>query len=179
LRPLADGGRDGGRAVAARERLLADHSGTVAEVIDAADGVADGRGSPAGADALTGSLRAELDRRDATSRLLGALADAVDAVGGDLPHDPVPEPPYLAVTSRGPVLRATLEAGRLVVVVRVFRVARDPVRYVRTGGRPDEVVRVEFHADGDRVVAEPESTDERTDETGAGVNRRRNDEGAR
>lgn len=151
---MPDGGR--GRACAARERLLANHAGTVASVIDAADAVAEGRAPPTEPAAVTEPLRAELDRDDVTAALLDALADAAAAVGEELPHDPVPEPPYLAVTSRGPVLRATLDAGRLVVVVRAFRVARSPVRYVRAGDRPGEVLRVEFHADGDREVAGPE-----------------------
>ncbi|WP_336344475.1 hypothetical protein [Halalkalicoccus ordinarius] len=52
-------------------------------------------------------------------------------------------PPYVTVTSRGPVLRATLSSGRLVVRIVLFDVERDPVRYVRRGGRPEDVLRVE------------------------------------
>ncbi len=156
-RPVADGG---GRAAVARRRLLADHDDTVAGVIDAADEV-DAR---AGTESLTESsavtepLSAALARRDLPERLLDALADAVDAVGESLPHDPVPEPPYLTVTSRGPVLRATLPEGRLVVVVRVFRVERTGERrYVRSGETPAEVLRVEFHGP-EQTVAGPEDT---------------------
>jgi hypothetical protein len=67
----------------------------------------------------------------------------------------VPEPPYLAVTSRGPVLRATLPEGRLVVVVGVFTVERHGQRrYVRAGETPETVLRVEFHGPDVRAVAE-------------------------
>jgi hypothetical protein len=49
----------------------------------------------------------------------------------------------VTVTSRGPVLRATLPEDRLVVRIAVFAVERDPVRYVRRGRRPEEVLEVE------------------------------------
>ncbi len=150
--PLADGG---GRAAVARRRLLRGHADTLAGVIDAADEVTDGTARTE-SQAVTEPLSAALSDRDLPGRLLDALADAVDAVGESLPHDPVPEPPYLAVTSRGPVLRATLSEGRLVVVVGVFDVDRTgDRRYVRTGETPAEVVRVEFHGAGGREVAGP------------------------
>ncbi|WP_227131002.1 hypothetical protein [Halorubellus salinus] len=60
----------------------------------------------------------------------GVLATAVDAAGGHLQADPVPSPPYVAVTAEGVVLRATTDVGRVVVTVAPFAVERDPVRYV-------------------------------------------------
>jgi hypothetical protein len=72
--------------------------------------------------------------------VLGALA------GGRLQADPVPAPPYVVVTSVGPLLRATLEAGRLVVTVRAFRVERGDggTRYVRDATDPSAAVAVEL-----------------------------------
>lgn len=61
------------------------------------------------------------------------LATAVDAAGGHLQADPVPSPPYVAVTAEGVVLRATTDVGRVVVTVAPFAVERDPVRYVHRG----------------------------------------------
>lgn len=164
-RRLADGGD---RAAAARRRLLADHHGTLAGVIAAADAVVADRDGPATASAaVTDPLSTALDDRDLLEPLLSALADAADAAGGDLPHEPAAAPPYLTVTSRGPVLRATLDAGRLVVVVGVFAVERDsdghddsvapatPVSYRRGGDRPETVLTVEFHGDGGTTVAGP------------------------
>jgi hypothetical protein len=58
------------------------------------------------------------------------LATAVDAAGGTLQADPVPTPPYVAVTAEGVVLRATTDVGRVVVTVAPFAIERDPVRYV-------------------------------------------------
>jgi len=144
-----------GRATAARRRLLAGHADTLAGVIDAADAAVEEAEAPrTESTAVTGPLSAALDERGLPGRLLDALADAVDAVGESLPHDPVPEPPYFTVTSRGPVLRATLPAGRLVVVVGVFGVERDGERrYVRVGRTPAAVLRVEFHGPAGRTVA--------------------------
>lgn len=155
-RRLADGG-EGPAAV--RRRLLADHQDTLAGVVDAADAVAaDHDGPAADAEGVTGPLSAALERRSLLEPLLAVLATAADAVGTDLPHEPAAAPPYLTVTSRGPVLRATTDAGRLVVVGGVFAVERsgESVRYVRTGDRPAEVLTVELHRGGDRTVAGPD-----------------------
>jgi hypothetical protein len=79
---------------------------------------------------------------DAAPRVLAA---AVDAAGGHLQADPVPSPPYVAVTAEGVVLRATTDVGRVVVTVAPFAVARDPVRYVHRDADPGELVAVDVH----------------------------------
>lgn len=74
------------------------------------------------------------------------LASAVDAAGGSLQADPVPSPPYVAVTAEGLVLRASTDVGRVVVTVAPFAVEREPVRYVhRAVEDPGELVHVEIH----------------------------------
>lgn len=151
-RAAADGGRT--PAVAAREQLLAEHATTLSAVIGVADEVAAGRDGRRESAAVRETLSTALSAADLERPLLAALDDAVAAIGESLPHEPVPEPPYLAVTGRGPVLRATPAAGRLVVVVGVFAVERTPeVRYVRTGDTPAAVLRVEFHGEETTVVA--------------------------
>lgn len=77
------------------------------------------------------------------------LADAVDAAGGSLRADPVPNPPYVAVTSRGLVLRATTDVGRVVVTVAPFAVERDPVRYVHRDADPSDLLAVDVHPPAD------------------------------
>ncbi|WP_135828327.1 hypothetical protein [Halorussus halobius] len=117
----------------ARRHVRDAHAETVEAVLDCADSVADSWDGPATSDPgeVAGPLRAELDVRDAWARLPDVLAGAVRAAGFSLPASPVAAPPYVAATSRGPVLRATVPEGRLVLVVRAFAVERDPTRYVR------------------------------------------------
>lgn len=120
-------------AVAARAHLLAEHRETLQRVLDCADAVVAGWDGDATTDreAVTEPLRATLDRAGLLDRFPSLLAAAVRAGGGEVRGQPVAAPPYVAVTSRGPVLRATLAEGRLVVTVGTFEVERAPVRYVR------------------------------------------------
>nr|WP_240148806.1 hypothetical protein [Halorubellus sp. JP-L1] len=74
------------------------------------------------------------------------LADAVDAAGGSLRADLVPKPPYVVVTSRGLVLRATTDVGRVVVAVAPFAVERDPVRYALRDADAADLLDVRVHA---------------------------------
>lgn len=91
-------------------------------------------------DAVVGPLRAALQRAGLLDRFPVVLTDSVRAAGFSLPASPVPAPPYVVVTSRGPVLRATVDAGRLVVTFEVFTVERgETVRYVRTTDDPLDV----------------------------------------
>lgn len=127
-----------------RRRILADHGGTVRAVLAAADAVAETWDDDSAIDrsAVSGPLERELDRRDLGGPLVALLEAAVGAAGGTLAADPVAAPPYLAVTGRGPLLRATLEGGRLLVAIAAFEVRRDPVRYVRADGGPGELLEV-------------------------------------
>jgi len=133
----------------ARRHVLDEHEDVVRTVLDCADAVADGwpEETAGDRDAVVGPLTAALDRTDTLARLPAVLAGAVEAAGYALPAPPVAAPPYVVVTSRGPVLRATVEPGRLLVRVDVFAVGRDgAVRYRRTGRTPESVVRVELTA---------------------------------
>lgn len=129
---------------AARRRLLADHRQTLRRVLECADAVAAAwpRGGTTSAAAVAGPLSAALDGAGVTERLPALLADAATAGGGSLRAEPVAAPPYVAVTSVGPVLRGPVGRGRLVATVRTFRVERDPVRYVRGPATPEAALEV-------------------------------------
>jgi hypothetical protein len=154
--PPDDAGSDG-PAVAARDHLLASHADTVAAVLAAAEAVAadwrrldDGRPATPDSDALVRSLRAELDERSVLETLPSVLVSAVDAAGYTLPATPVPAPPYVVVTSTGPVLRGTVADGRLVVGIDCFEVVRGPpglsatVAYALTESSPAAALSVSF-----------------------------------
>jgi hypothetical protein len=141
-----------GPARAARRRVLSDHRATVETVVRAADAVADDwdRGYATDRDDVVEPMATALSASGTDAALVRALADAVAAAGYALSADPVPAPPYLAVTGRGPILRGTVEDGRLVVEFRVFGVERtdEGPRYVRRGEGPDDLVTAEFRGSG-------------------------------
>ena len=136
-------------ADAAREHVLAEHADLVRRVVDCADAVAAGWDGDSTADRerVVPPLRATLDRAGVLDGLPAVLVGAVRAAGFDLAAPPVAAPPYVAVTSRGPVLRATVGDRRLVATLAVFGIDRDAgvgVRYRRTGRTPEDVVRASF-----------------------------------
>lgn len=134
---------------AAREHLLDDRRGVVERTLECADAVAAPWPDEGTTDrgAVVGPLRAVLSKAGLLGTYPSVLAGCVAAAGGELRAEPVPHPPYVAVTGLGPVLRATLDAGRLVVTLAVFDIARDGrsgrPRYVRGAGTPEAVVGVE------------------------------------
>lgn len=130
-----------------RSYLLSEHAELLETASDCADAVAagwDGE-STTDRDAVAGPLATTLRRAGVLERLPSVLASAVDAAGYQLRAEPVAAPPYVVVTSTGPVLRATLADGRLVVSLRLFAVERrDERRYVRGPRDPEDVVDVAF-----------------------------------
>jgi hypothetical protein len=117
-------------ARAARRRVLSAH----ASVVDGIDACADAVAEPwetdrtTDRDAVVDGFRDALSAAGIDEALPGVLADAVAATGHDLRAAPVAAPPYVVVTSRGPVLRATIDPGRLVIRFDAFEVVRDPGR---------------------------------------------------
>lgn len=137
---MPDDGDPGAEAV--RERLRGEHRAFLDAVAAAAGRTADSWDAPAARDraAVVEPFERALRRTGTLDAAPAAVAAAVDAAGGRLRADPVPSPPYVAVTARGVVLRATADVGRVVVTVAPFAVARDPVRYVHRdldAGDPD------------------------------------------
>lgn len=133
---------------AARRVLLADYSETIESVIQCADAVASRWDDPATAEraTVTEAMTAELRCRDLLPSLVDLLVEAVAAAGCELQATPVPASPYVVVPSTGPVLRATVENGRIVVALRVFAVSVDATpRYQREGHDPASVLAVQFY----------------------------------
>lgn len=115
-----------------RRRLLDAHPETLAATADAARAVASTWDADAVGDAgrITGPLESMLRERGLDIALLDLLGTGADALDASIRGDPVPALPYLAITSRGAVLRATLgDGGRLVLTLAVFEIERHPTRY--------------------------------------------------
>jgi hypothetical protein len=130
-----------------RNYLHRDHADLLSTVEQCADAVAaewDG-GTTTDRSAVVPPLETALRRSGVYDSLPAVLAGVVSAVGGQLRTRPVAGPPYVVVTSVGPVLRATLADRRLVVTIGVFTVRRcgDSPRYARRE-RNAEPVGVEF-----------------------------------
>lgn len=141
-----------------REQLLAEVPETLAAVLEVADTVAaewpelaDGRRATPERDAVVPVLRATLEESGLLRALTGLLEMAAEAAGYDLAAQPVAAPPYVAITSTGPVLRATVADGRLVVSIDCFEVVRgvdlggkNGVAYARTAATPADALSVSF-----------------------------------
>jgi len=125
-----------------RARLLSEHAELLETTVTCADAVAatwDG-GYATDRTAVVPPLARRLSEAGVTARLPAVLSDAVSVLGESLPAPPVAAPPYVTVTSVGPVLRATLSESRLVLTIRVFSV--EDGRYRRAEGREEG-----FHAE--------------------------------
>ncbi|WP_049902697.1 hypothetical protein [Halococcus agarilyticus] len=136
------------RAATVREHLLTTHADLLDTVLVCADVVADswdGDTTPDRA-AVVDPFERRLDRAGVLDRLPAMLAGAIDALGAELTAEPVAAPPYVAITSVGPVLRATLDSERLVVTIHAFAVERDPTRYVRGPADPADALAVELRS---------------------------------
>ena len=111
----------------ARRRLQTEHTPVLEGIEYCADRIAEpwDTSRTTDRDAVTEGLRSALESTGLLERLPLVLADVVEATGYELPAQPVAGPPYVVVTSRGPVLRATIDPGRLVIRFDVFDVVRD------------------------------------------------------
>ncbi|WP_255166979.1 hypothetical protein [Natrononativus amylolyticus] len=123
-------------ARAARRHIQSDHVAVLDGIDYCADRVAepwtDGRVSDRSR--VVDSLESWLESTGLLAKLPLVLTDAVEAAGYELAAPPVAAPPYVAITSRGPILRATIDPGRLVVRFEAFDVVREPRGYRRLDG---------------------------------------------
>lgn len=129
--------------------ILRAHRSCLAAVVDAGVDVAAGLTEPVtDPEAVRGPLDRQLRERGLHRELLAVLDTAADAAGGTIQGQPVAAPPYLTVTSRGPVCRATLADGRrLVVTCALFAVERRPRRYTFRDPSPAECLEVSLRRD--------------------------------
>lgn len=130
-----------------RRRLVATHRETLAATVDAGGAVA--RAWPADRVADAGAVRRPLEtvlrERGLVTDLLDLLEAGAGVMDASIQGSPVPAPPYLAITSRGPLCRATLSGGdRLVVRVALFGVGPEPPRYRFLDPDPEECLRVQL-----------------------------------
>ncbi|WP_436901260.1 hypothetical protein [Halovenus halobia] len=129
----------------ARATLLADHQQTIEAVVDAARAIANAHGPFTEPHFLRRVVTEQLQSHELLEPLLAMLTTAAEAVGETVQGAPLPAPPYLSVTSRGPVCRGTLSDGRRVVIELVtFAVERQPRRYVFCDPDPVTCLSVEF-----------------------------------
>ena len=139
--------------LAAREYLLTDRREVVEATVECGARVAAAWPETGATDRerVVEPLRAALSTAGLLDAYPSVLAECVAAAGGRLRAEPVAAPPYVVVTGVGPVLRATLETGRLVVTLAVFDVERgresgsesERPRYVHGSTAPEAVVGVE------------------------------------
>ena len=128
-----------------RTRLLESHRETLQSVIDAGRSVATAwpTDDVQESGAVTEPLEHLLREQGLAADLLGLLQTGTAAMGETVQGKPIPAPPYLVITSRGPVCRGTLSDGRrLVVVLELFAVRRAPTRYQFRDPTPDELLSV-------------------------------------
>ena len=114
---------------AVETRTRQEHAGVCSAIEVCADTVADSWATPAavGGRAIVDPFRTRLERTGVLEALPGVLADLVVTAGYRLSAPPAPAPPYVVVTSRGVILRATIEPGRLVVELEAFEL--DPAHH--------------------------------------------------
>jgi len=92
---------------------------------------------------VTGPLGQFLTARDLKTQLVTILEDGARLLDDPIQGMPVPAPPYLVVTSRGPICRASLASGdRLVITVSLFAVDTSPRAYRFLDPTPEESLTV-------------------------------------
>lgn len=128
-----------------RQQILTTHSETVSAVIDAGASIESAVDQwPVSDPRLIREPLARLLRdRGLLEPLLEILESVADAVDGAIQGTPVASPPYLAVTSQGPVCRGTLsDDRRLIVEFVLFDVQRRPRGYRFRSPEPDECLQI-------------------------------------
>lgn len=129
-----------------RDHVLAAHRDLVETVLDRADRAAADLSTPADRQVVTARLELALREADLLDALVGVIRSVADELGFELPAEPVPAPPYVVVTARGPMLRLTVDPGRLVVLLRAFERVADG--YVRADADPAAAIEVTVHRTG-------------------------------
>lgn len=130
----------------ARRAVLSNHRNTIEACIETGRQVAAAwpDDTVSSSEQIVDPLGNYLDAASLSESLLAALRTAVDSLGGQLRGNPVPAPPYLVVTSTGPICRGTLADGRRVVVrLELFAVTRRPREYTFRDPTPEDCLSIE------------------------------------
>lgn len=130
-----------------RDHILETHFDTLSAIIEAGSEVESfwesktvNKGT-----AVSGPLKLVLKDRNLVEPLHQILASSTESLEAELVKNTVQDPPYLNITSRGPVLRAPLSTGnRLVITIVLFGVSRSPPRYRFLNPDPSEALDVQF-----------------------------------
>ncbi|MDT3433336.1 hypothetical protein [Haloarcula sp. 1CSR25-25] len=128
-----------------RTRLRETHRETLQSVIDAGRSVATAWPTDVVQEsgAVTEPLEHLLRERGLAEDLIEMLQTGTAAMDETVQGRPIPAPPYLVITSRGPVCRGTVSDGRrLVVVLELFAVRRAPTRYQFRDPTPEDLLSV-------------------------------------
>ena len=128
-----------------RTRLREAHRETLQSVIDAGRSVATAWPTDVVQEsgAVTEPLEHLLRERGLAEDLIEMLQTGTAAMDETVQGRPIPAPPYLVITSRGPVCRGTVSDGRrLVVVLELFAVRRAPTRYQFRDPTPEDLLSV-------------------------------------
>ena len=111
-----------------RERLLTEHRATIDGVLDAAIAVTEAlelNGQTATRRTITEPFSAVLEHRGHQREFPAMITTTADAAHLSLPAPPVPAPPYVTVTGRGPILRVAGPNRRVVVLIKAFELVDD------------------------------------------------------
>lgn len=123
-----------------RGYILENHHTTIESIMNCADRIE-------GSEPVKETLRHELESQNLYEDMLRVLEDVVEHHEIDLKASPVTKPPYIVVTSLGPILRISTSDRRIVLKIRVFNIkgrSEPPKnRYVRRGKTPSDVLEVE------------------------------------
>ncbi|WP_092903672.1 hypothetical protein [Halostagnicola kamekurae] len=113
---------------ACRRRVQREHESIVDGIDYCADAVSESWDDDSVADRrhVVEPMQSALESAGILERLPVVLSDAVEAAGYELPATPVASPPYVVLTSRGPLCRATVEPGRILIRFDAFSVSRTP-----------------------------------------------------
>ncbi len=112
---------------ASRRRIQRDHEPIIDGIDYCADAVAESWDGTQTTERnrVVDPLRSALESAGILESLPIVLADAVESAGYELEATPVPSAPYVVLTSRGPICRATIEPGRVLIRFDVFDVVRN------------------------------------------------------
>jgi len=121
-----------------KRRCETEHAETIERIGHCADATAsmwpesvDGDRYTTDRNSVSSQLTTVFDRAGVRTALVSVLTDLCTHIGEPLPAQPVSAPPYVVISTTGPMVRATLPSGRLVVQFMIFEIDRSTADQVR------------------------------------------------